>query len=104
MGKLLTCLVILSTLSGCSNKEFHLGWYDKCLPSVVVDNQKVYPSIKSEYLTCSEIPIPDNNITQQSQVASYLVNLTFSGKECKSNLNYVRMSLQKFSEDINTSK
>ena len=83
-------------LSGCSNKEFHLGWYDKCLPSTLTEIVKVYPNIPPENLTCASIPKPDNNITKQSQVANFVVDLTVVGKECKSNLNYVRMLLLEF--------
>ncbi len=94
--------VILSTLSGCTNKEFKLGWYDKCLPKVVKEKERVYPSIPPEKLRYGGIPKP-GIIEKDSDVSLYLIDLTNAGKACESNLNYVRMSLQKFKDD-NTTK
>ena len=85
-------------LSGCSTKEFHLGWYDKCLPSTTVKVKKVYPQIDAEFLTCPTIPKPDTNISMQSDVANYLVDLTISGKKCENNLNYVKILLNEFKD------
>ncbi len=86
-------------LSGCSTKEFHLGWYDKCLPKTVVKVKKVYPQIDVDMLTCDIRPKP-TNMTKQSEVADYLVTLTTYGKHCENNLNYVRMLLNEFKSDV----
>ena len=83
-------------LSGCSTKEFHLGWYDKCLPKTVIEIKKVYPNFQADDLNCTAIPKPDNNMTKQSEVANYIVDLTVAGHECKTNLNYVRLLFNKF--------
>jgi len=104
MVKLLLFWTALLSLSGCSNKEFHLGWYKKCEKSVVVKYKKVYPSIPSENLHCKEIPKPDNNITKQSEVSLYLVELFQAGKVCESNLIYVNILLSNFSMDENSTK
>jgi len=97
-------LTILLMLSGCSTKEFHLGWYDKCLPKTAIKVKKVYPEIDKDYLTCPNIPKPDVNITKQSGVANYIVDLTISGKKCESNLNYVKMLFNEFKQESNISK
>ena len=93
--------VILLSLSGCTNKEFHLGWYNKCLPKVVSKPERVYPDIPSEKLTCGSIPKP-GIIEKDSDVSLYLIDLTDAGKSCESNLNYVRMSLKKFKDNNQT--
>ena len=93
--------VILLTLSGCTNKEFKLGWYDKCLSKVVSKPERVYPEIPSEKLICDGIPKP-GVIERDSDVSMYLIDLTNAGKSCESNLNYVRISLQKFKDDNKT--
>ncbi len=93
------CLVILSTLSGCTTKEFKLGWYDKCLPTTVVAIKKVYPSIPDDRLQCMLIPVP-GEMTRQSEVAEYLVDLTVAGRDCSSNLQYVRGNLEKFTAEV----
>ncbi len=99
MVKYLTYSILLLTLSGCSTKEFHLGWYDKCLPKTALKIKKVYPQIDEEFLTCPAIPKPDDNITKQSEVANYIVELTISGKKCESNLNYVKMLFNEFKQE-----
>ena len=81
-------LALLLTLSGCTTKEFHLGWYDKCLPKTVDRIVKVYPDVDTNRTTCNVIPLPDA-YTKQSEVAEYVVNLFVSGKECRDNLLYV---------------
>ena len=103
-GRFLLSSIILLILSGCSTKEFHFGWYDVVLPSTVIEIKKVYPEIPKDELWCPSIPKPDNNITKQSQVANYIVDLNVAGKKCKSNLNYVRMLLIEFKSDNNISK
>lgn len=89
-------LGLLLMLSGCSTKEFHLGWYDKCLPKTVVKIKKVHPQIAEEALSCTTLPKPDLNITKQSEVSKYLIDLTVAGKTCENKLNYVRMVLLNF--------
>ena len=84
-------------LSGCSTKEFHLGWYDKCLPKTVITVEKVYPIIDEDRLTCPTIPKPKPMILQ-SEVANYIVDLTISGKKCENNLNYVKILFNKFKQ------
>jgi len=96
-------LITLLTLSGCTNKEFKLGWYKKVLPTTITEIKRVYPEINEDKLTCNPTPKPPQLLTKQSEVALFIVNLTIAGKECESNLNYVRMSLDKFREN-NTSK
>lgn len=95
-------LAMLLTASGCTSKEFHLGWYDKCVPKTVVEVRKEYPSIGRDKLTCTEIPKP-GEIKLQSELASYLVDLTVAGKECRSDLLYVDSALRRF-RDSNTTE
>ena len=90
-------------LSGCTTKEFHLGWYDKCLPKVVVKYEKIYPNIAKDRLVCGSMPIPDANITKQSEVAMYITDVVEYGKGCGSNLEFVRDALGRFS-DTNTTR
>ncbi len=90
-------LLTLLTLCGCSTKEFHLGWYDKCLPKTVITIKKVYPIIDEDKLTCTKIPKPPL-MSKQSEVANYLVDLTISGKQCENNLNYVKILFNKFKQ------
>lgn len=92
---------ILLMLSGCTNKEFHIGWYDKCLPSTAVQVKKVYPNIDNELLTCGGIPRPPE-MTMQSEVALHLVNLTDAGNKCRDNLLFVNKVLVDFkAKEIN---
>lgn len=96
MGTYLIYSAILLMLSGCTSKEFHLGWYDKCLPKTITEKEKVYPEITQEKLECIEIPKPPQDIKLQSQVATYAVDLMVAGKDCESNLKYVKISLDNF--------
>ena len=95
--------ILLLMLSGCSTKEFHLGWYEKCLPSTIVVVEKEYPNISESLLECPEIPVPAH-MTLQSEVSAYIVEITFSGRECKSNLKDVKMLLNEFKKDTDLTK
>ena len=88
-------------LSGCTTKEFHLGWYDKCLPSTAIEIVRVHPVVPIDKLECGPIPKP-GNITKQSEVASYIVDLTVVGKECESDLGYVKDTLERFRDNNST--
>ena len=103
MVRLLLSLILLLTLSGCSTKEFKLGWYDPVLPSTVVVIKKIHPDVSPVMLDCPEIPNPIP-MTKQSEVSAYLVDVVVVGKKCKSNLNYVKMVLTNFKTDTNTTK
>ena len=87
-------------LSGCTNKEFKLGWYDKPIPKIVVEIEKQYPDIKKEKLKCKTIPTP-YRMGKQSEVSRYMVELYVAGKDCKSNLSDVEVLLKEF-RDTNT--
>jgi len=89
--------MILLMLSGCTNKEFHIGWYDKCLPKVAVKIKKVYPNIPDDQLECKAIPEP-YRMEKQSEVASYITDLTEAGRDCESNLNDVKMIFENFKD------
>ena len=101
MVQLLMFLTILLMLSGCTNKEFHIGWYDKCLPKVAIKIKKVYPNIPDDQLECKAIPMP-YRMEKQSEVASYVVNLMEAGKDCESNLNDVKMIFNNFKDQDTT--
>ena len=103
MGTYLIYLTTLLTLSGCTTKEFHFGWYDKCLPKTLIKIQKVLPPLTQDDLNCSEIPKPPT-MTKQSEVSNYIVDLTVAGKDCKNALDYVKISINKFEQENNESK
>ena len=90
-------------LAGCTNKEFHLGWYDKCKPSTIIRVKKQYPLVPQELLSCPSIPKPIS-ISKQSDLAIYLVDLTVAGKQCEFNLKDVKILLTKFKSDANITK
>lgn len=102
MATLVTFLVVLLMLSGCTNKEFHIGWYDKCLPSTITKYEKIYPDVPVSKLQCLAIPRP-GDFEKQSEVASYIVDLTVAGHDCHDNLEFVNASLVRFG-DANISK
>lgn len=89
--------MILLSLSGCTSKEFHIGWYDKCMPSVAIDIQKVYPDIPDDQLECKNIPIPGRK-EKQSQVALYVTNLMEAAVDCKSSLRDVKVLFENFKD------
>lgn len=94
--------IVLLMTSGCTTKEFHLGWYDKCLPSTIVEYEKVYPIIPAEKLQCSQVPKP-GIYTKQSEVAYYIVDLYKAGTACQDNLNFTRGRLDEFQNGKGTS-
>jgi len=103
MVQLPLSLALLLTLSGCSTKEFKFGWYDPVLPSTIIVIKKIHPNIDHTKLKCLDIPKPQP-MTKQSEVSAFLVDVIVAGKQCKSNLNYVRMILTNFKTDTNTTE
>ena len=103
MATLVLYLTILLMLSGCTTKEFKLGWYDKCLPSTVTEIVRISPVVPKDKLKCTPIAKP-GIITKQSEVADYIVDLTVARKECESNLIYVRDALIRFKDNNNSIK
>jgi len=84
-------------LSGCTSKEFKFGWYEPCRVATITKVKKMYPDIDESLLTCEDIPKPkEGGYKKQSEVASYIVDLTVSGIECKSNLKDVKILLEDF--------
>lgn len=89
MGMSVIFSAVLLMLSGCSNKEFHLGWYEPCIPTTLEKVIYKKHDIPSKLLTVSPMPkVPE--ATKQSQVAQYTVELWVVADECTTNLDKIK--------------